>query len=233
MKATIHGFINSTGILLLAMATALFVANLATHTHCVVPLRDPLLNLQLPVLFWILGGIGFVAGGVCLFRKNDSAQLMIILWLGTNALFFRLGLVWTNTTGGFTGYLGDVADAFGLSCAATNNFLCAGIAYLLIGSLVGLVLLRRQPLQMALNSDMDQMKLACPHCGTRIQFTTDRLGRTIPCPHCQTVITLRKPDLLKMTCFFCKGHIEFPAHAIGERIACPHCKMDISLKEQT
>jgi DNA-directed RNA polymerase subunit RPC12/RpoP len=193
-------------------------------------LRDPLLNLQLPVLFWILGGIGFVAGVFCLFGKKDSAQLMLILWLGINALGYRLGLVWTHATGGFTGYLGDVADAFGLSCAATNNFLCACIAYLLIGSLVGLILLRMQPLQTTLNSTIDQVKLFCAHCGGKIQFTTDRLGQTIPCPHCQTAIVLQKSSTLKMSCALCDGHIEFPEHALGQKISCPHCKMDITLK---
>jgi uncharacterized paraquat-inducible protein A len=74
-------------------------------------------------------------------------------------------------------------------------------------------------------------KMTCPGCGVHIRFAIQNVGQNIPCPQCQTLITLRKPDLLKTLCFFCKGHIEFPAHAIGQKIHCPHCQMDITLKE--
>lgn len=193
MKTIIRGYIYSAGILLLSMATALFIANL-TSLPCYVPCHDPLLNLKLSTLFWIIGGIELVAGTYCIFGKKESPQLMLILWLGINATGCWLALVFKYATGGFTGYLGNVADAFGISCAMANNVVCAAIIYLLIGSFVMLISMRVGRAALRRGQTVDQqIKLACAHCGGRVQFAAIWFGQTIPCPHCQKSITLRNP----------------------------------------
>jgi hypothetical protein len=229
MQKLIRAYICSAGALLLALATALFLVNFQETPLDFVPARDLVFNLQLPTLFWILGGILGITALFCLFGDQTTLQLIHVLWLSISLMVYRLSLLFLGVNGGVKGWLGEMADAFGVSTSTMGALLAMAVWYLFIGSSITITFVWASERMKRANPSM---KMVCAQCGGHIEFFLRNLGQQIPCPHCQKTITLRKPDFLKTTCFFCKEHIEFPAHAIGQKIRCPHCKMDITLLEQ-
>jgi len=231
MEKLIRAYIYSAGSLLLALATVLMLANFQRQPTDFIPVRDMVLNLQLPALFWILGGMVLLAALLCLFGRQTNLQLGIVLWLATNLIVYRIGLHYMGAKGGVQGYLGEMSDVFGLSTGTMSGLLIAAVWYLVIGSLIAMTLAWAAE-KIGSNRAKLSIKMACAQCGGHIEFFLRNLGQKISCPHCQNRITLCKPEeSLKMACFFCHEHIAFPVHAIGEKIPCPHCNMDITLKE--
>jgi len=225
----IRAYTYSAGSLLLALATVLIVSNLRPKPIDFVPGRDLVFNAPLPILYWILAGILVTAALLCLFGTNTTLQVRTLLVLAAYLAGYRIVLNFMGATGGLKGYIGGVAEPFGLSPGAMAGLLAAIVGYLFVGSVIAIVISRAEEKWKRKNPNI---KMACPQCGGHIQFYARNLGRNTPCPHCDANITLRKPDdKLKMSCFFCKGPIEFPAHAMGQKLRCPHCNKDITLKE--
>jgi hypothetical protein len=222
MPATlIRIFIYSAGALLFAMASAAFMTNWTTDGF--VSAHDPIFLITIHSLFWIVGGVNLTIAMICLFGRQISLQLTLVLWLSVSLMYYHLGL-----PGGFKSIIGNLSDVFGITVDTTDDLFEIQVLYLLTGSCLSMLWLW---LQKHSDKTIAHVKTACAHCGTHIKFDCQNLGQSIPCPQCQKTITLRKSDLLKMSCFFCREHIEFPIHAIGEKISCPHCKMGITLKE--
>jgi DNA-directed RNA polymerase subunit RPC12/RpoP len=219
-------FIYSAGALLLAAASAAFMTNWASVGFGTS--HDPIFMITVRRLFWIFGGIGSAVALVCLFGRQISIQLILILWLSINLVIYRLGL-----HGDFRGYLDNLSHVFGIFPNTAYELLKMMVLYMLMGSSISLLLpwawIRIQKFPVITN---EHIKNSCPSCGGRIEFPVHEIGRKTACPHCQMVITLRKSENLKMSCFFCKEHIGFPSHALGQKIRCPHCNMHITLKEQ-
>jgi hypothetical protein len=224
MESKIIRFFNySTGALLLAVAAALFISS-RVGANLILP-HDPIFQISIRHLFWIVGGVCLVMAVVALWGEPTFMRAMVIAWLVTNLAVYRLGCLWYGAHS-LSGYLGSFAAAFGVSAAAAGTLAEATLGWLVLGSyfiLIGLWWLQRQ--------NRNSLKMSCSTCGGHIKFSIQNLGQQISCPHCQAALTLRKADNLKMSCFFCNEHIEFPAHALGEKLKCPHCKMDITLRE--
>lgn len=223
----IRRFVYSAGALLLAVAIVLFVSNLTAGR--VIHPHDPVCNLPVPSFFWIVGGLGVVVAGICLFAQNIRLQLGFICWFATNLLVYGIGLLCLGVKAGFRGYLLTVSDAFWISCDTANLFLTLLTAYLLVGSLAALVWLRFGKAA-SQRAALGRIKNTCTNCGGRFEFSVQNSGQKIPCPHCQTLLDLQQDENLKISCYFCQGHIEFPAYALGTKIPCPHCRSDITLR---
>jgi DNA-directed RNA polymerase subunit RPC12/RpoP len=220
-RNNLHIFTDSAGALLLALGLALLLANLATlglHQP-----HDPVLTVSMDTMFWIGGSLLVVFAFICLFAKSRWLQLALILWLAVDFVVYQLGLRAMGVAHGFSGYLGALAGAFGVSPIVAEWTLNVVFAYLLLGGCTC-------ALWIWLNR-RNSLKMVCAACGGHIAFTAKDLGKQTACPHCKAGVTLREPGNLKMSCFFCKEHIEFPAHALGTKIKCPHCNNDITLKE--
>lgn len=218
-------FTNSAGVLLTAAGVAMFISNGANAGF--VPPHDPLFEISMPVMFWIVGSIGLGVGMVCLFGKLASVKLSLVLWFALNFCAYWLGLVWIAGPHSFDGYWGGLADSFGISPLTLNLILEMACLYLLAGSSA---LLAWSRLRQITEQKAGYLKIPCPSCGGKIKFPPADMGRQIPCPHCQVILTLRKPeDMMKMVCVLCGGHVEFPAHALGQKIPCPHCAKTITL----
>jgi hypothetical protein len=215
-------FADSAGALLAGLAAALFVTNLAT-ANLVQP-RDAILLVSMRTIFWMAGGVALSVALICLFGKQPGLKTTLVLWLAFNLFVYRIGLFWNGNGRTPRGYLGNVADAFGVVPDTAYWLLKAICLYLLIGSLASLLLIWRE-------NSKGYLKAVCAQCGGHVAFPPQGVGQNISCPHCQAAMTLRKPANLKMSCFFCNEHIEFPPHAIGHKIKCPHCRGDITLKE--
>lgn len=218
-------YLNSTGALLLALASALFIINWTSPADLVQP-RDPIFLIRFDKLFSILSGIGGIVALICFFGKNIFLPAYLLLWLSVCYLVFRIGLFW-NGCYGLTGYLGSFTYTFGITPGAASGISDLLFAYFFVGSFLAIWIGRRLP------HPIEFQKMACPACGRRIRFPLENLGQKVECPSCEAKITLRKAnEILKMSCFFCKEHIEFPAHAQGQRIKCPHCFREVGLKEE-
>jgi hypothetical protein len=229
MQKVISAYIYSAGSLLLALATALVLANLHKQPLDFVPAHELLFDLRLPVLFWIVAGILTIVALQCLFGRQTGLQLTLLLWMASNLVVYRLGLHYMGAKGGVRGYLGELADVFGCSTVTMTGLLTLAVGYLLLGSLLSMLMERAWEIDKRTNPSM---KMICAQCGGHIQFSLRNLGQIIPCPHCEDNITLRHPDeTLKIPCYFCHEHIEFPAHALGRKIKCPHCGKEIPLTE--
>lgn len=219
-RKLVYFFSNSAGVLLLAGALALFVANLSGAGQ--VQLYDPVFSISMKSLFWIAGAISLAVAMICLFGKALWLKTMFILWLALNGLVYGIGCLWNGNHGSSSAYLTGPAQTFGVTPDTAYWMLEVALLYLLAGSLTSLLWLWW--------SGKNCLKMVCAHCGGRIQFSVRQIGQQIPCPHCRVAITLRKPDEnLKMTCVLCGGHVEFPAHALGQKIPCPHCAKTITL----
>jgi len=221
-----RAFACSSGALLLAFALVIFIS--FAGDQGAIHLHDPVLLLPLPVFFRIVGAIDLLVALVCLFGRNTSFQILFVLWLVLSLVAYRMEMAYAGVIGGFHGYLGDSTAAFGISHRLMNALLEAAHIYLLIGSLALISWSWWNQHQRKLHP---VIKMACPACGTHIEFSQQDLGKKNPCPSCKADIMLRKPENLKLSCFFCHEHIEFPAHALGQKLKCPHCKMNITLKE--
>ncbi len=220
-RNNIQIFTDSAGALMLALGLALMLANLSSlglHQP-----HDPIVAVSMDTVFWVGGVLLLGFASICLFAKSRWLRLALILWLAVDFLVYQFGLRSMGIVHGFSGFLGSLAGAFGLSPKLAELALNAVFAYLLLGSCACALWIwwnRR-----------NSLKMACAACGGHIAFTVKDLGKQTACPHCKAGVTLREPGNLKMSCFFCKEHIEFPAHALGQKIKCPHCKGDITLKE--
>ena len=218
-KLTLY-FTNSVAALLAAFTTALFLCNFASAK--LVQPHDPLFAIQLNAFFWILGLGAMAVMFACIFMRQSSLKLALILWFATNLIIYRLGLQWQRVHN-IHGYVGTLAQTFNLSNNVANSLLHFLFLYLFIGS-VALLLWN-----FLARPEEVPFKAACAHCGEHIAFLPQSLGQNIPCPHCKETITLQVPGNLKMSCALCGGHIEFPAHALGQKISCPHCAKTITL----
>jgi uncharacterized membrane protein len=104
---------------------------------------DPILGLQFNHLMFVTGALEMVAAYLCLFSKFCHLALILVAWLATNFVFYRLGLLWV-------GYhkpcpcLGNFTDALHISPQTADTAMKIILAYLLIGSYSALFWLWRQ-----------------------------------------------------------------------------------------
>jgi len=240
----IRVFTGSTVALLAALAAAVFLCNWASET--LIQPHDPVLLISTRILFWILGAVGSVLALICIFAKNPQLKLILILWFALNLIIYGIGLSWVGAHGAY-GYLGGLADTFGLSTSTAETILKALFVYLLVGSSA---LLAWSWLQKPIvKTEAAFIKTNCIQCGGQIAFSPQNLGQKMSCPQCQSLITLGSPQpvaskpvaigrshevlvrTLKISCTSCGGHIEFPTNFFGERIPCPHCQATITLQK--
>ncbi|HEY3931501.1 MAG TPA: hypothetical protein VGM58_03940 [Verrucomicrobiae bacterium] len=221
-------FAHSAGALLLASAVGMFISIWA-GTGLVHP-HEPLFGMSLPDFFLIVSGLELAIGLICLFGKQTTLQVTLVLWLAMNFAAYQAGLWWMGGSAGFKGYLGDMSAAFGISAGTAEMMLKILVLYLLVGSFFSLLWswIKKESGESQGHTE-GRLKTSCSACGGHIQFAAQNLGQIVSCPHCQKTITLCKPDLLKMSCVLCDGHIEFSTHAIGQKMPCPHCAKTITL----
>jgi hypothetical protein len=226
MQKAISTFISSAGVILLSIATALFLIDYTNPLNAVQP-HDPIFFISVGNLFSVIIGIALVIALICLYGERLVSSAHSLLGFASSYFIIRISF-WTVGCHSLAGFLVGFTYVFGINAdtiSVTADFV---FGYLFIGSCLTILLEGRLP------QSVKFQKMSCPSCGGHVKFPLRNLGRVINCPHCQGTIALRNPDeQLKIACFFCHGHIEFPSHALGAKIPCPHCKMGITLKEPT
>jgi hypothetical protein len=104
---------------------------------------DPVLSLSFRHLMIAAGILELVIAGVCLFGKSKTVATILIAWLGTSLLAYRLGLWWMGWHRPCS-CLGNFTDALHISPQSADLAMKIILAYLLIGSYATLFWLWRQ-----------------------------------------------------------------------------------------
>jgi len=137
----IQFFTGSAAGLLLATAGAKFFSG--TGNARVLETADPILGLSLRCTLWVAAAAELLVALNCLFGKRVRVQAVLLAWLATSILLYRLGLLWI-------GYrkpcncLGYLTDIIHISPQAADTIMKATLTYLLIGSYATLAWLWRQ-----------------------------------------------------------------------------------------
>ena len=96
-------------------------------------LHDPLLLLTNRQVFMLVGGIEIAVGTYALFGRLQRYQLIVLAWLSTNFLIYRLAR-WVGDLGLPCGCLGNIANWLHLSPNWIDLMMKYVLAYMFIGS---------------------------------------------------------------------------------------------------
>jgi hypothetical protein len=94
---------------------------------------DPIFGVEFGHLFLSVGLLELVVAGVCLLGKREKLATVLVAWLATNFLVYRLGLWWMDWKRP-CGCLGNLTDALRISPQTADNISKVLLAYLLVGS---------------------------------------------------------------------------------------------------
>jgi hypothetical protein len=124
-------FIISAGVVLSITGIAKIWSGFGQTRILVVP--DPLLGIEMGHLLSLAGAMEIVIALICFSSKRQLFPIILVAWLATAFLLYRLGLAWIGWQRPCS-CLGNLTDAIGVSPNAANNFMKGVLAYLLIGS---------------------------------------------------------------------------------------------------
>ena len=140
-RKLISVFICSAGVLLLATAIAKLVS--AGGSARILQYPDPILEISFRNVFWIVGITELIIAFVCFLGKRLGLQSVLVAWLATSFLAYRLGLWWSGWQRPCS-CLGNLVDAIHISPQVADNVMKGVLTYLLIGSYATLFWLWKQ-----------------------------------------------------------------------------------------
>lgn len=117
---------------MLFVATALFLVNLTSPAD-LSPINDPVFHAPVSRWFWIVGGLALAVASVCLFARNGRLQTTSVMLFALAFLGSRISVSVLGVSNGFKGYLGPLADAFGIQAGTADTLLIATSVHLLTG----------------------------------------------------------------------------------------------------
>lgn len=132
------------GLFLKIAGSALALSGLAKTFSAIGPARaldatDPLIGIPFRQLLLVVGLAELLIAFFCLFTEKRRLSLLVVAWLSTNFLVYRLGL-WFIGWHRPCGCMGSLSDMLHLSPRAADNIMKGVLAFLLIGSYLLLVL---------------------------------------------------------------------------------------------
>lgn len=128
-------FSTSAGLLLLALGLAHLLGNQGRE---LVQPPDPVLVVSSRYLFWGLGGVELIVALVCLWARSPQLPAVLVAWLTSNLLVYRVALFWFGVYD-VKAYYDTMANAFGVSVRTMDVLMTLAVAYLLVGSCVALL----------------------------------------------------------------------------------------------
>jgi len=99
----------------------------------VLGVADPILGIKFRYLLLATGLVELIITGVCLFEKSRGLATLLIAWLATSFVVYRLGLWWLDWKRP-CGCLGNLTDALHVSPELAEGALKVILGCLLIGS---------------------------------------------------------------------------------------------------
>ncbi len=104
---------------------------------------DPVLGVQFRHLMLAVAVAELAVAFVCLFTKKTTLSTILVAWLSTNFVVYRLGLWWMDWHRPCN-CLGNLTDALHISPQLADNIMKVILAYLLIGGYALLIWQWRQ-----------------------------------------------------------------------------------------
>ena len=104
---------------------------------------DPIFGIPFRWLLLAVGVLELVIAGVCFFSRNKRLATLLVAWLATNFVVYRLGLLWVGYHKP-CGCLGNITDALHISPQTADSAIRIVLGYLLVGSYATLFWLWRQ-----------------------------------------------------------------------------------------
>lgn len=134
-------FIWSAGLLLLVTGLAKVVSGFGDAE--ILNYQTPILYLPFRWVFLIVGLVELAIGLTCFLNRNDDLCVMLLAWLTTNFLLYRIAVVWI-------GYikpcpcLGNLTDRLHIPANLADFIMKIILGYLLVGAYVSLFWLQKQ-----------------------------------------------------------------------------------------
>lgn len=94
---------------------------------------DPIIGIQFRYLMFVVGVAELAVAFVCLFTARRRLAMLLVAWLATGFLMYRVGLWWVEWESPCP-CLGNLTDLLRLPPNLADNIMNAVLAYLLIGS---------------------------------------------------------------------------------------------------
>lgn len=126
-----RGFLISAGAIFLVTGVAKIWS--AFGSARILAEQDPLFGMHWGYLMLIAGISELLVAGIAVFAKFSKPATVLIVWLSTNLLAYRVGF-WASGWRSPCSCLGNLTDAIHVSPQAADNFMKIVLAYLLIGS---------------------------------------------------------------------------------------------------
>lgn len=130
-KSFSHCFILSAGAILAITGIAKIWSGLGSSKFLQV--IDPIIGLTFGHLMLAVGVGEIVIALFCFSSKRQTLALVLVAWVSTTFLVYRLGLWWMNWKSP-CGCLGNLTDALHISPQNADGVMKGVLAYLLIGS---------------------------------------------------------------------------------------------------
>jgi hypothetical protein len=130
-QATERLFMVSAAMLLFVTGMAKTISIFGSSKLLTAP--DPITNMPFGYLMLTVGLLEIGIGAACWLKKSGKWPLVLVAWLATNFLVYRVGLWWIGWQQP-CGCLGSLTDALKLSPEAADSMMKAVLAYLLVGS---------------------------------------------------------------------------------------------------
>ena len=108
----------------------------------ILSLPDPILWISSRNLMLLAGILEVSISSLCLFLNRRKLSLGLVMWMAANCMTYRFGLWWIRWERPCS-CLGNLTDAIGISPQTADWIMKCVLAYLLIGALVALLLLKR------------------------------------------------------------------------------------------
>ena len=137
MKILKSIFLYSSAIILLLTAVAKLYS--ASGTSRILTYPDPLLAIKYKPLMLIAALCELAVAAVVLHSRNDKLKYLSLLWISLNFALYHIGYAVLGLPQQLCPCLGHLTDSLHLNSAGVEAVLRVVVAYLLGGSLLGLV----------------------------------------------------------------------------------------------
>lgn len=129
-------FLVSAGLILLATGIGKCLAAIGPQRALDVP--DPVFGIPFRQLFLGVGLLEQYVAMLCLCGRHVLLSLVVVAWLASNFLLYRVGL-WLMGWHGPCGCAGKLTDALGIAPQTADGLMKLVLVYLLIGGAVCIV----------------------------------------------------------------------------------------------
>ena len=141
MRINCNGFVRSAGYLFAITGVAKIMSALGNAK--ILTAYDPITSLEFRHLLLVVGFAELSISYICLFIRKDMLRTLLVAWLSTSFLVYRLGL-WLIGWHRPCSCLGNLTDVLHIPSQTADTAMKIILAYLFIGSYATLFWLWRQ-----------------------------------------------------------------------------------------